>query len=1857
MNRFTRIVLLLLVLVLGSCHHTQREDDNIFKFKEYIAFNTFGRVSVKAPLKIELAQPTSRFDANQIIPSEYLVVYPKTEGVLHIKNGTTLVFDPKEDLLPDTEYTLTLKLSRFFEDIAPEFSSYTFSFKTITPNFKINLGNLQSYSREWQYLTGSIETADETTLSAVREIIEANQEDSALKIDWPADSASGSFFNFTIDSIKRKKENSQIRIVWDGKPIKSKTQGQSTLNIPAQSRFTVVDVTTALAPETSVSVNFSDPLEMEQNFDGLVQLDSLQNMRFEVQGNVLTVYPRQPLTGTLQLILNKGIRNAYGMALPQDAVQQISFEQLKPQVRLVSSGSILPASAKTPIYFEAVNLSAVDVRVIKVYQNNMLQYLQSASLNSTDSYELNRVGRRIAKKTIPLIDNNIAQNGLWRAYALDLSEFFKADPGALYRVEFSFEPAYSLYPCAEDAQVDGQTKKEAYLEEAYEDYYNTEANDEENLREEAYWDNERYYWRNRIYNWEEEDNPCHPAYYNEDRFVKTNVLGSDLGLIVKESENGSYDFATSNLITAQPEMGVEIRLYNYQQQLIKSLKTDLEGLASFTSDKQVAFAVARQRNNYAYADLKDGNALSLSNFDISGTKLEKGLQGYIYTERGVHRPGDSIHLTFALNDLANPLPAEHPVKLEVTDARGKLVLRNVISSSLSDKGMPGDRNHGFYYFPIATHDTDPTGNWTATISVGGVKFTKRLRVATVKPNRLKIKLDFDETYLTTSQPVNGSISALWLHGAPARNLKADITATLSSTAADFPAFKNYTFTDPVRSFNEVEIPVLEQQELNGEGKLDFTKKLELSGKAPGMLQATFLTKVYEGGGDFSVDVFSKKLAPYTHFAGIHAPETREYDSYYTDQEVKFDLASVTETGKAAPGRVLQVQLFKIEWRWWFSRSSDNLSRYENTSVYKPVQNFDVTTNASGKVIAKITVPEQESGRYLLRVIDKNSGHATGLTTYFFRNWDNLPAGEGDSAKMLVFSSDKETYQVGQEAVVKFPSQQGGKALLSIENGTQVLSKKWVETEAQETVVRIPITRKMAPNVYVHISLLQPHAQTLNDRPIRLYGIIPLMVEDPATRLEPKIRMSSELKPEESFSVKVSEAGGKAMAYTLAVVDEGLLDLTRYETPKIHNAFYARQALGVKTFDMYDDVIGAFSGSVDNIFAIGGGDMAAGAKNRKADRFKPVVKFLGPFYLEAGKTANHQIRMPNYVGSVRTMVVAGNTKTGAYGSAEATTPVRKPLMVLASLPRKLAPGEQLTLPVTVFAMDKKVKEVTVTVKTSEALSPKNGSTKTIRFATTGEQLVNFDFDVKRTDAIQKFEITATGGGERAAYSVEIDVENPNPISQRSKHYTLEPNETLDLSYASFGVKGTNTAVLEFSTLPQIDFTKRLQYLIGYPYGCAEQTTSSGFPQLYLSSVFELNNTQEKETQKNIRATIDRLGMLQRPEGGVSYWPGEREADAWATSYAGHFMLEAQKQGYSLPVTFLTNWLNYQKNAARQWRNGATSYNSSLTQAYRLYTLALAGQPELAAMNRLRESGELTNASRWRLAAAYALAGKKQVANQLVAKAGLEFKERRELQYSYGSVLRNKAMALETMILLDDKRRQELAESIAKDLSSGSWYSTQTTAFSLLSLSKLLIANGGKSITVQLGPQKLTTEKGFVTTDLPVSEQEQKLNLKNLKQNRVYVSLVQQGKLPLGEELAEQRNLSVKTVFMDKAGKLLTTERLRQGTGFKARVTVTNTSLNAVNHIALAQYIPSGWEIVNTSFTALGGGASGKARYTDIRDDRVYFYFDLNSKESRTFEIDLNASFLGKYYLPGTQAEAMYDNDYFARNKGSWITVFQ
>jgi uncharacterized protein YfaS (alpha-2-macroglobulin family) len=1860
MSLKTLFSFLLIAILVMSCKKKTVESDNLFQFKSHVNYNTSGRISILNTIDIGLVKEVDGWIADEEIHNAILSIVPNVDGKLIAKNRRSLVFFPKEPLKPDTDYTVTLKLDKLYQNIPQEYKDYTFQFKTIKPNFNVITNALQSYTKEWQYLEGEIKLADATKLEDVKTLIEATQNSKVLSIKWDESNIVAQNFEFKIDSIHREIDDSKITVSWNGKSINAENKGENTIQIPGLNNFSIVNAHVEQSPEQHLSLNFSDRLKKQQNFDGLVTIQGVKSPKFIVSGNVLKIYPDSRVIGNVQVDVFQGIKNEEGFKLKNPFSELVSFEEIKPQVRLITGAGILPNSQDLKFNFEAVNLKAVDVKIIKIFENNVLQFLQDNNLGSNNENSIRRVGRRIAKKTITLVNDDVENNGKWKAYSIDLSKLFNADQGAIYRVELSYNKDYSLYNCEANSTLETNSDDEYYYEDDY--YYDGYGNndyresafDDEDLREEEYWDNVTYSYKRYTYNWRQRDNPCHEAYYNQERIVSSNLIASNIGVIAKRGNNKSYYFAVTDIITTNPIAGATIELFNYQQQSIRRSNTDKEGLAIVDANNNAYFAVVTKDKQTTYIKLNDGNSLSLSKFDVSGKTLQRGLKGYIYGERGVWRPGDSLHLTFMLNDNSNPLPKGHPVKMEVTDANGKLAYRNITQNGVNN----------MYRFSVPTSPEDKTGNWNAKVSVGGAKFYKTLKVETVKPNRLKIKIDFEDEVLSSTKPLQSKLNVNWLHGAPAKNVKAEIKAKFYSTSIGFKSYPKHVFNDPTRTFNTEEITIFEGK-VNAEGIADVTKKITIGNNAPGMLNVSFLTRAFENGGDFSIDAVSKKYAPYKSFVGLKSPKGRAYGSFYTDEDQTFNLVVVDEEGKPIHRDNLEVKVYKINWRWWWSSSYDNLSSYQSSSYRTPFSNSKVNTNTKGEADFKINVPEDESGRYLIRVYDPESGHATGRTAYFYRNWWKRNAGDDkEAAKMLVFASDKETYNVGEKAKVTFPSGTEGRALISIENGTEVLSTKWVKTNKGETTASIPITKEMTPNVFVNISLLQPHAVTENDLPIRLYGVIPIMVEDKNTILEPQITMPDVLRPEQNITVKVNEKNKKAMTYTVALVDEGLLDLTRFKTPNGWSEFYAREALGVKTWDVFDDVIGAYTGSVDQVFEIGGDGSASEGKNKKANRFKPVVKFLGPFELKAGETKAHEIEIPKYIGSVRTMVVAGDYKNAAYGSVDKTTPVKKPLMVLATLPRKLSPGEKVTLPVTVFTMENNIKNVTISLKLSDGISVVGKKTQILTFAKPDEQMVYFELDISQAKGINTVEVIASGHGEKSSYQVELDVINPNPYSSKATAFVLEGATSQTINFETFGVDGTNSAQVEFSTLPPMDFTGRMQYLIRYPHGCVEQTTSGVFPQLYLSDIFDLTFDKKKAIEDNIKSGIKKLAHFQRPNGGLSYWSGQNNVNDWGTSYAGHYMLEAEQKGYVLPLTFKSNWLQYQKQAAKDWRPSYKYYRSDVAQAYRLYTLALAGKPDLASMNRLKEFEELSNDAKWRLAAAYGLAGQPEAAKAIAALANVEFENEHYDYYTYGSVDRNRAMALETMVILEDSKTRELAEYVAKRLSSNQWMSTQSTAYSLLAMAKMVNENGGKELNLNFklnsGNQvEIDTKNAISQRDLSIQNGSNSIVVNNTKNNTMYARVITSGKLPLGKEIAEQRGLRVYINYKDSQGQKIDIRKLQQGQDFVASIKVTNQKNEPINDVALTQIFPSGWEIVNTRFTEFGNATTSQADYTDIRDDRVNFYFNLSKSSkagsTKTFNVLLNASYLGKYYLPGTQVEAMYDNDYFVRTKGQWIEV--
>lgn len=1835
-----------LSLMLIQCGGDKKEKKTAkvdTEFTKYVTAFTSGTISNSSSINIRLKDRYPEAQPGEPIAKGIISFSPKLKGKAVWVDNRNIKFTPDEILPSATSFNGTFHLSKLIKGLPSKLKELKFNFSTKKQFVSVEFSSVKAYDPNdltYQELKGEVTTSDNTERVSLERILNASQEGKNLKIKW-THSDQGNVHEFTVDSVRRAKSKGEVLLEWDGKYVQSESKDKITIDIPPLGDFKVLNVNVVQSPKQYISVVFSDPINDKQDIEGLVRLRSGTDVKLVRSGNEIVVYPQKRQLKSNTVIVEEGLRNSMGYQMKSRFSREVTFSSLKPDLRAIGNGVILPSSNGLVFPFKAVSLSGVNVKVIKVFENNVAQFFQVNQYNG--KREMNRVGRVIYKKSVPLVSNSNIDYGEWNTFMLDLSKLIETEPGAVYRVHISFDRSQSLYPCGESVE----DEELSFEEKPDEDFY-----DEPGYYSENNYDYSEYSWRDR-------DNPCKKSYYmGNNHSIVRNIIASDLGLIAKGGNNNDYKVVVSDIKTAEPMSGVNVEIYNYQNRLLQKSVTDSDGIVSVELKSKPFLLVAKSGSQKGYLRLDDGSSLSMSMFDIGGQKNSKGVKGFIYGERGVWRPGDSLYVSFILEDKNRVLPENHPVVFELYTPENKLYERKVLTEGVNE----------FYDFRTATKHSDPTGNWLAKVKVGGSEFTKYLKIETVKPNRLKIKLEFKDKILTNKSDLTGDLEVKWLHGAVAKNLNVDVEAELMEGRTSFKEYPGYTFDDPAKRFESESFMIFDNK-VDAQGKAKVNAEFKVRKNAPGMLRAKFKIRAFEKGGDFSVDRFSKSYSPFSSYVGLKVPKGKGWnDALYSNEVNLIPIVTVSEDGKPVDVKDLKIEVFEIRWRWWWERSSDDdLARYISSRSTRKILTDKVST-VNGKVIYEMNLNRQSWGRKFIRVTNTKTGHSSGKVFYTsYKGWWNDSESGPGGAEMLTFSTDKRKYKVGEEVTVELPANDNGKALVSLETGSKVIDMFWVAPKTNNNKFKFTVTNEMAPNVYVHITYIQPYNSKDNDLPIRLYGVQNISVEDPDTHLSPQISMSDELRPEENVTIKVSEKEGKEMSYTIAVVDDGLLDLTRFRTPEAWSNFYKRETLGVKTWDMYKYVIGAYSGELSGLLAIGGGDEVEKKGGTKANRFKPVVKFMGPFTLRSG-TNKHTFKMPNYVGSVRTMVVAANN--GAYGSAQKTTPVRKPLMVLATMPRVVGPKEEVKLPVTVFAMNDKIKNVSVKVKTNDYFKVLGSKSQQLTFDQTGDKMTYFNLKVSPVTGVGRIKIIATSGGERAEYDVEIDVRMPNPRISRVIDAAVDAGKEWSTDYKPVGVKGTNNGTIEVSSIPPMNLEKRLNYLIRYPHGCVEQTTSSVFPQLHLSTFVELSAEKKFEVEDNIRAGIERLKGFITNSGGFAYWPGEDYASEWGSNYAGHFMLEAKAEGYQLPAGFLKNWVSYQKDKANNWSvdGGRWRYHyrsSQLVQAYRLYTLALAGKPALGAMNRMREMNKLSVASQWRLAAAYQLAGRGEVAMDIIKNIPTKVKEYKELSYSYGSSERDQAMILETLVLMNERlKAKEVLEQLAEQMSSDRWFSTQTTAYTLLAAAKFVgksSSSTGVEYDYKLNSGKFVDVKSL----LPVSQINMKLKdtlpgkvvIKNNGDKTLFVKVLLSG-IPLDSKIQKaNNNLNMTVKYTDMNGNSINPSRLTQGADFVAVVKLSHPGIRMnYKEMALTHIFPSGWEIRNIR---MDGGMTqdtgDKPRYQDIRDDRVNTYFDLDKGRTKTFKVLLNAAYEGRFFMPAVYCEAMYDNEINASHPGEWVEV--
>ncbi len=1504
---------------------------------------------------------------------------------------------------------------------------------------------------------------------------------------------------------------------------------------------------------------------------GMVELDGVSRSYLDVKDSLLRI-SFEGRKEEITLTLDANIKNAAGETLGSDFVRRFSTAEEKPAVQIPLSGNILPDRSNLILPFRAVNLSAVEVRIVKIYQKNVLMFLQDNYLGGRS--ELRRSGRLVYKGDIPLDASKDLHK--WNDHSIDLSGLLRQEPGAIYNIRIGFRLDQSLYggkePLRSVSALDGKPSPE----------------------DEAEWDKQSpYYWDNDYdwseYKWKDAEDPTKPSYYmDSDRFPYVQLIASDLGLMADYAGGDRLWVAVSDLVSAKPVPGASIEVFDFQLQSIGTGKSDGNGLAEIKISHKPFAVVAKAGGSIAYLKTGIGSERSMSRFDTGGEVIKEGLKAFLYGERGVWRPGDTVHLTMILSDKGKSLPAGHPATLEVYSPSGQFYAKQV------KKGTDG-----FYSFDIPTREDDPTGYWNAYVKVGGSSFHKTLHIETVKANRLKISTSYPDI-LEAGKNISVKTSADWLTGSPAGSSPARADMTLRRmSGSPFKGFEKYSFNDPSSNFTFAEHKLYDTK-LKPSGDISVPITLPEAQGAPGMLRAFIVTSVEESGGDQSFTTLTLPYSPYSSYVGIRLPDG---DYLETDKDHSIKIAVLDANGNRVKGHRLEYRIFKTGWNWWWENPGGDLDSYVNGSSVTTVSSGNIVSGTSDSSIS-FREDYPSWGRYLILVRDTASGHVSGRS--FDVDWPEYRGRalrqDPESLTMITLSSDKPVYNAGEKATVYIPAAPGGEALISLENSAGIISREWVSTSDKDTPWTFTVTADMVPNIYVNVTLLQPYGNTVNDLPIRLYGVQRIKVENPEAHLEPVITVPDVIHPEEAFKIKVSEKSGKPMTYTLAIVDEGLLDLTAFKTPDPWTVMAKSEALAVTTWDMYDKVVGAFSGRFTPLASIGG-DEDAIRSARKDNRFNPVVVFQGPKTLSKG-TDVLTFTLPMYVGSVRVMLVAAHD--GSFGSTDKTVPVRNPLMVVTTLPRMVGTGEEFSVPVNVFAMEDGVKGATVTLKAEGPVSIDGNASGKVSFSDGSDKTATFR--LKATgEGTATISVVASGNGYKASETLSLPVMNPNPETVSVKRFVLEKDGSID-------IPGGPGRTLTIAGFPDIDAKSLYLNMKNYPFECSEQLSARGIAILRLIPL--LSPKDAAEARELLPPLVRKLYSRQASDGGFSYWDGGK-SDSWVSSMAGLFLSEASKEGIEVSDGVLRSWKRYQKRQTQSFRSSAQNEYTALDEAFRLYTLAVAGDAEISSMNRLKENGKIGDRARWMLASAFAVTGRTAPAKSVLEGIGKQFPEYTPDVLTYGSSLRDRCIAIESLV-----RTGNVSEAVdlARESLPERYMSTQESAFAAIAFSELYKSVG-------------TAEKSLTSTSVKADT-----TVVNTTGGPLYGTVVTVSREPVKK--AESNGLRLEVKYTDEKGADLNPSSIKQGTRFKAVVKVTNLLAGrALEQIALSMAIPSGWEILNDRLLT-GSDAEGYD-YKDIRDLRTDWFFALPEGRFKTFTLNLRAAYEGSFVLPAVTCSAMYE----------------
>ena len=1339
------------------------------------------------------------------------------------------------------------------------------------------------------------------------------------------------------------------------------------------------------------------------------------------------------------------------------------------------------------------------------------------------------------------------------------------------------------------------------------------------------------------------------------------MLFTDIGVLAHWRNEELVLFA-HDLFSLDPIRSAKVTLYSTKRQKLTETTTNDAGIVVVRDfDSSLGYpwvAVVEHGDDFTFLELSPRNEDSKAFSSPMPPYNREAYDGFIYADRELYRPGDTVHLRWIVRTNYGDAAAELPLQLEVIMPNGQ--------SLVSETSMLSEFGGGT--LDVSTQKTHPTGKYTARLLVPGTKRqigSYRFSVEDFVPNRIKTEVKVEQPYWESGKEYKFSVNSQHLFGGPATDRRAKADVLLRKTSLETENWKEYHFGNDAKYTPETI--------RCGEGRTDEDGNAEFSFRyeaRPGVtfpLKATAIGRVFELGGRAVAGKAEKVLYPSKVALGVSLslpPSGRNIEVFVAainPDETPADLSKVKVT--------VEKRVWDYYVRRYYGHHSANWSE-----TYEEMETKEAVVT-DGMASAKFTVFGYGQFRIRVHSDDTKLYSTKSFSAYGSRCYVSDPA----RPSLIKLELDKEKYEVGDEVALQIESPFDGKAVVVLQ-GESIEQILTADIKNNVGVVRFKVSEEHVPNIWAEVTALHEvsTAEENKVRPFSSFAVADVIVEEPSRKLSVDLLGVPEtIRPETkvSVSIEVADSNGLPVAaeITLAAVDEGIHLITGYANPDPYSWMNRSRRPYLRRAHYYDKIAYDFDKASEAGGAIGGGfgeRVSAVGENW----IRAVALWSGVVTSDANGKATVDIDVPDFTGQLRLVAVASSDK--ALGAASEKLIVRREYSLRTSMPRFLLPGDETECSAVLFNHTDEACTARLSWSVSGKVRGGSGSQR-VQIDAHGEAGLSAEFvagPVVGQGEISWEAVIFGPKGEELEKIVEVAPIPVRPPAAYQSHHELtaiKGGATLTFQNTKFIDDERTETEISVGASPLLRLQEALRYLIGYPYGCVEQTTSRLMP-MYLiekeSEILELVIGDSESARGFIEAGIDKLFSMQTSSGGLGTWPGSNSPYPYGSVYAFHFLtLVEQGRDFDLPKANMKALKEYVRGVSEDWSNSSSS--GSYLRAYALFTLAIGGDLEAIKQIERFDSIVLPNSARMLLAAALAKATQDMDRVKMyLDTAPTSLYTDHEPDGTLNSDIRSKAVELLVLNNIDGDliERERKAQELLSFLTSRRHGSTQETAFTVTAL-----ADYFDSITERLDLIGASIED----PDGKVSKIEERelhharhkgpggiFKVSNTGVGTVYVNFTTRGvpERPEFKRISEGMSVSRHIYAGDDKPISLSKTPLKKGDTYVVEIEIE--CKNRLKNVVVADLLPAGLEIENPrldpdAMPAGDWGPSVTPTHMELRDDRLILVFDDLRSGPHKFYYVARAVTPGSYQYPAIEAECMYDARVRARSMPREIRVVE